>query len=575
MPNPVILAIDNSREALAIIEQELRRRYSTDYDIVCEVSESAALDKLEALRAATQPVAVVLSDCSLDEMSGTHFLLHAHELHPDARRGLLVSWGDKSAAQTIIQAMALGYIDAYAVKPLSSPDESFHHFITGFLGDWAREHRPRSEMVRVVGERWERRSHELRDVLERNSIPYGFYEAESEEGRALLDRCDTFDGTLPVVVMFDGRWMANPTNMELATALHASTLFDFSGIPEGEVVDVVIVGAGPTGLSAAVYGASEGLHTVVIEREAMGGQAGMSSRIRNYLGFPTGISGNELASRAYHQAWLFGADFTLTQEVVGLRPEGATRVIMLSDGTELATRTVVLAMGADYRQLDIPGIEPFVGAGVFYGAASAEAVAMRGKTAFVVGGGNSAGQAALHLARYARQVTLLVRGESLERSMSEYLIKEIDGAENVDVRLNTEVVDGGGEHRLEWLQLENKLTGESETVSAAALFVMIGAVPQTGWLPPEIECDERGYVITGQHLLRGGPDATRWPLERPPFLLETSLPGVFAAGDVRHRSVKRVASAVGEGSIAIQFIHEYLSQEGVVSIAIGHDHRDE
>lgn len=569
MPKPTILAIDNSEDALNVIEQELRRRYSADYEVVCELSESAALDKLAALRSAGRQLAVVLADCSLDQMSGTHFLLHARELHPDARRGLLVSWGDKSAAQTIIQAMALGYIDAYAVKPLSSPDESFHNFITGFLGDWSREHRPQSEMVRVVGERWARRSHELRDVLERNSIPFGFYEADSEEGRALLDRCRPFDGTLPVVVMFDGRWMADPSNVELADALHTSTLFDFSGIPQGEVVDVVIVGAGPTGLSAAVYAASEGLHTVVIEREAMGGQAGMSSRIRNYLGFPTGISGNELAARAYHQAWLFGADFTLTQEVVGLRPQGATRVVVLSDGTELASRTVILAMGAKYRQLDIEGIQPFIGAGVFYGAASAEAVAMRGKDVFVVGGGNSAGQAALHLARYARQVTLVVRGDSLERSMSEYLIMEIDGAANVYVRLNSEVVDGGGEHHLEWLQLANNVTGETENLPAAALFVMIGAVPQTGWLPPEIECDERGYVVTGQALVRPGVEATRWPLDRPPFLLETSLPGVFAAGDVRHRSVKRVASAVGEGSIAIQFIHEYLSEQALGAERLG------
>lgn len=558
MSKPTILAIDNSDEMLAILEQELRRRYSADYDVVCERSVSVALNKLEALRSAGRSVAVVLSDCSLDEMSGTHFLLHARELHPDARRGLLVSWGDKSAAQTITQAMALGYIDAYAVKPLTSPDESFHTFVTSFLSDWAREHRHRSEMVRVVGERWARRSHELRDVLERNSIPYGFYEADSDEGRALLDRCTPFDGTLPVAVMFDGRWLSNPSNMELADALHTSTLFDFSDIPEGELVDVVIVGAGPTGLSAAVYAASEGLHTVVIEREAMGGQAGMSSRIRNYLGFPTGISGNELAARAYHQAWLFGADFTLTQEVVGLRPEGVTRVVALSDGTELASRTVILAMGAKYRQLTIPGIQALVGAGVFYGAASAEAIAMRGRDVFVIGGGNSAGQAALHLAHYARQVALVVRGESLERSMSEYLITEIEGTDNVHVRLNSEVVDGGGDHHLEWVQVSNDVSDETETLPAAALFVMIGAVPQTDWLPPEIECDGRGYVVTGQDLMRREP--SRWQLDRPPFLLETSLPGVFAAGDVRHRSVKRVASAVGEGSIAIQFVHEYLSQ---------------
>ncbi|HEX6387366.1 MAG TPA: FAD-dependent oxidoreductase [Anaerolineae bacterium] len=556
---PVIVAVDDDANALERLEQELRKRYAADYEIHCARSPAAALHTLEEMQAAGDQVAVLVASCWLLEMDSTEFIQRAHTLYPNAKRALLLKRGDRSATQLVLEAMALGIIDAYGLKPFPG-DERFHHLVSEFLEEWAREHQPQYEAVQVIGERWSRRSYELRDLLERNSIPYGFYDADSEEGRAMLERSQNLGAALPVVIVFDGPTLANPSNAELAEALGVRTAYDVNHVTEGQVVDVVVVGAGPAGLSAAVYGASEGLHTVIIEREGPGGQAGMSSRIRNYLGFPNGISGAELAGRAYWQAWLFGANFIFIQEAAGLRIQGNDRVVILSDGTEVVSRTVILAMGASYRRLEIPSLDDLIGAGVFYGAVSSEAMALQDQGVFVVGGGNSAGQAVVHLARYARRVTMLVRGESLAATMSEYLIKEIENKENIELRLHTEVIDGGGDYRLERIVLRDTRSGQTETLPATALFVLIGATPRTEWLPPTIERDEQGYIVTGQDLLRDGSVPPEWPLQRPPFLLETSIPQVFAAGDVRHRSVKRVASAVGEGSIAVQLIHHALSE---------------
>lgn len=559
MSKPAIFVVDDDTNSAENIQRELHKRYAADYQVVCGCSAPNALHQLEALKETGTEVAILLAACWLPEMSGAEFLMRANRLHPGARRGLLINWGDQSASQPILHAVAMGMVDDYCPKPWTSPDEGFHRFITRFLEQWAREHRPKFEMVRVIGEQWSPRSHELRDLLDRNRIPYGFYEVSSAAGQSLLAECQNPDGSLPVAVLFNGQTLVNPSNTDLARALDVNSVYDLGVLPEGHAVDVAIIGAGPAGLSAAVYGASEGLRTVVVEREAIGGQAGMSSRIRNYLGFPTGIPGGELAARAYQQAWLFGADFTFTQQAVRLETRGDERVVTLSDGSEIVSRTVILAMGVSYRRLNISGLDKLVGAGVFYGAAASEAVAMKDQEVFVVGGANSAGQAAVYLEKHAKRVTLLVRGSSLADSMSEYLIQEIAACPTIDVRLNTEICNGGGEHRLEYLVLQNRLTGETETVRAAALFVLVGATPHTDWLPPQVQRDPRGYIITGQDLMRDNQPPAGWSLQRSPLLFETSMPGVFAVGDVRHRSVKRVASAVGEGSIAIQLIHQYLS----------------
>lgn len=560
MSKPFIFAVDDDLKSLNLIEQELCKRYAADYEIVCERSPTTALSQLEMLRELAGEVAILLADCWLSETGGIEFLMRAHRLHPEAKRGLLVDWGDPSASQLILHSIAMGMVDSYNLKPWRSADEGFHKYITRFLEEWAREHRPQFEMVRVIGEQWARRSHQLRDLLDRNGISYGFYDINTAEEHSLLAESKYSNGPWPVVVLFDGRILANPSNTELANALNISTTYDCGPSSEENAVDVMIVGAGPGGLSAAVYGASEGLQTVIVEREAIGGQAGMSSRIRNYLGFPTGISGGELAARAYQQAWLFGTNFIFTQEAVDLQVRGNERVLLLSDGSEIISRAVILAMGVSYRRLGIPGLDKLIGAGVFYGAAGSEAVAMKGQVVYVVGAGNSAGQAAVHTAKYADRVILLVRGESLAGSMSEYLIQEISASQNIEVRLNTEVIDGEGKHHLRKLHLKNVLTGETEIVPAAALFILIGATPRTDWLPPQIQRDQQGYIITGRDLIRDGKLPAGWSLQRSPLLFESSLSGVFVVGDVRHRSVKRVASAVGEGSIAIQLIHQYLSE---------------
>jgi thioredoxin reductase (NADPH) len=556
---PVLLAVDDDPHTLDRVEHELRQRYGSYYRISCERSPEAGMRMLRDLRAAGEEVAVVLADQWMPGMTGVEFLTHTRQLYPGARRALLFERGNRTIREPILQGMALGQIDYYLPKPERFPDEEFHRGIGQFLDEWAREHRPASAAVRMVGEPHSSRSQELRDVLSRSGITHTFSSVNSKEGRELLASVDKSSVQLPIVIVFDRLVLVDPSNAEIADAFEMISPFGLNTLPDVRNFDLVIIGAGPAGLAAAVYGASEGLRTVVVERETFGGQAGTSSLIRNYLGFSQGISGSELAWQAYQQAWLFGASFRLAREATALHRRGEQLVVSLSDGTEVAGRVAIVATGASYRRLGVPSLEALQDAGVFYGAAVAQAQGMKEQEVYVVGGGNSAGQAARHLSKHARLVTLLVLGDSLAADMSQYLVEEIEATENIQVRMNIQVIDGDGRGSLEHLVLRDLTSGLTETVPAAALFVLIGARPHTGWLSEEFKRNETGYIIAGSDLLRYGVPPEGWPLERPPMLLETSVPGVFAAGDVRYGSVKRVASAVGEGSIAIQMVHKYLN----------------
>ena len=549
MGKPVVLLADDARTR-GRVEAELGKRYGADYQVIVAGSAQEALEALGELGDSQGQVSLVLAGLRLQDATGTELLARVRELYPAARRVLLITWADQASMKAVAHATVLGDLDAYVVRPGTPPDEVFHRSVTEQLGEWGRSNLPGIEVVRVVGEEWAARSHELRELLGRNGVPFSFYPADSPEGQRLLDQGS--GKTLPTVVMFDGRVLADPSNADLAEALGVLTK------PGSGRYDVTVIGAGPAGLAAAVYGASEGLSTVVVEPEALGGQAGTSSLIRNYLGFPSGVSGGDLAVRAYTQALSFGAEYVYGNPAASLRPEGPELVVTMADGTEVRSRAVVVASGMAYRRLGIPALEALTGAGVFYGAAASEAKAVQGSEVFVVGGANSAGQAAVHLAKYAAQVTLLVRGRSLADSMSEYLIREIDAAPNIAVRCRVAVTGGSGQNRLESLTLTDLESGVAETVGAAALFVLIGAEPRTQWLPDTVRRDQSGFVVTGPDLLEDGRPAGDWPLRRLPMFLESSLPGVFAVGDVRYGSVKRVASAVGEGSIAIRLVHDYL-----------------
>lgn len=553
MPAPTLLAVDSDSAALGRVERELRGRYAGDYRVICTRSPDEALEVLIRLSDAGEEVALVLAGQWLSETTGGELLERARRLHPHAKRALLVAWGEagqRPTAEAIFDSMALGRIDYYVLRPAVSPDELFHQAISSFLLEWTEARRIAPHTIRVVGDGWAGRAHEIRDALQRCAIPHAFYLSESSEGRDVLAKTDP-ETKLPLMVLPDGQVLSDPTNREIA---------DASGAPmdlERDDFDVVIVGAGPTGLSAAVYGASEGLDTLVVDEGGIGGQATSSSLIRNYLGFPRGVSGRRLAQQAYEQAWVFGANFVFMHRVTGLSRVRDRLRVVLSDDRRVSAGSVILATGADYRRLGVPALEALNGAGVFYGGPASEAHAMAGKDAYIIGGANSAGQAALHLARYARRVTLVVRAQSLGAGMSRYLVHELEGTPNVEVRMGTEVIGGGGDGRLQSLELRQNATGEQETVAADGLFVLIGARPRTDWLPEEIARDEQGFLLTGADL----PEDRGWPLERRPLLLETSMPGVFAAGDVRHGSVKRVASAVGEGSIAIQVVHSLFTAD--------------
>jgi thioredoxin reductase (NADPH) len=554
MTQPVLLAVADDPDVLAALQAALARRFGADYQILAERSPTAALQTLERLRAGDVAVAVIIADQWMPHMTGLELLARARQLHPTARRMLLCGIWDSSVNQPMSQAMTLGRLDGWVVKPWEPAEEYLYLPVTEQLSEWLRASgQPGFAPIQIVGQQWAPRSHELRDLLERNAIPYRFFPHDSEAGQQLL-RQSGQDGTrLPVLVLFDGRVLVDPTNAEGAAAIGIATR------PEPGRYDLVVVGAGPAGLSAATYGASEGLHTLMVEPEALGGQAGSSSLIRNYLGFPAGVSGRTLGRRASAQAILFGAELAYNR-AVRLGAAGPDRVVTLADSSQAVGRAVIVATGAAYRRLQAPGVAELLGAGVFYGAAVSEARAMRGSRVFVVGAGNSAGQAALHLAKYAQQVTLLVRGDALGGSMSDYLVKELQANDAIAVRLGTQVVAAGGAGRLEQLTLHDARTGATETVPAAALFILIGAQPHSGWLAGTLQLDGHGFVLTGPDLLRDGRPPSGWPLGRSPLPLETSLPGVFAAGDVRHRSVKRVASAVGEGSVAVQLVQDYLGE---------------
>jgi thioredoxin reductase (NADPH) len=555
MNRPILFLVDDRPRVLEALAADLGRRFGGDHRIVAEGSPGAAVEALEELAGRGEEVALVVAGQRMAELPGVLLLLKAHELHPSAKRVLLVGRRRWTAANPAVRAMTLGQIDTYLFEPWLPVERFLYLPISQVLADWVPSRGPSFEGIRIVGPRWGNRAHELRDVLTRMGIPHGWYQADTAAGRRLLEEAGQDGSRLPVVLFHSGQVFVDPSNSELAEAL------GFGTRPAAGAYDLVIVGAGPAGLAAAVYAASEGLDTLVLEPQVAGGQAGTSAMIRNYLGFPRGIGGGDLANRALEQAWLFGANLVLAQRATGLRADGDRRLVRLSDGSEVAAAAVVVASGMSWRRLGVPELEALVGAGVFYGAAGAEARALEGQDVFVVGGGNSAGQAALHLARHAASVTLLVRGPDLAKSMSDYLIQEIEQAPNVTVRLSTQVVGGLGRHRLEGLVLRHRDAGTTEEVPAAALFVMIGGEPRTEWLAG-VERDDRGYVLTGHDLL--GPDGppAGWPLPRPPLLLETSIPGVFAAGDVRQRSVKRVASAVGEGAVAVQLVHQYLDRDG-------------
>jgi thioredoxin reductase (NADPH) len=496
---PVIIAVDDDLLALDRILDELGRRYARDYEIVGESSADKALARIQALSHSNQPLALVLADQWLREphVTGETVLMRTRECHPGAKRALLVdwgAWGDDATEQAIVRAMAAGLIDYYVVKPWRSPDESFHRAITDFLQEWMVGVGPQE--IAIVGEPWAPRSHEIRRLLERNSLAHVFHAVDTEQGKSLLAECGLDETCLPIVQMLDGRVLVDPSPAELMRACGIDTT-----INDGAEFDVVVIGAGPGGLAASVYATSEGMSTLVVERESVGGQAGSSSLIRNYLGFARGISGAELAMRAHQQAWAFGARFLRMREAVELRVgEGGSHAVVVSDGTEVSATAVVLATGVTYRTLPMRELAELAGAGVFYGASRWEATALAGEDVYIVGAGNSAGQAAIHLAKHARQVTMLCRGANLSSTMSHYLRDQILATPNIEVRLRHEVVGGGGDQRLERLEIRDNETSEVASVRAAALFILAGAEPRTSWLPDAVERDEAGYVITG----RGG-----------------------------------------------------------------------
>jgi len=554
MAQPVLFAVDENEQLLREVERELVDRYSRSYRIVCAPSAAEAMAQLRALEEAGEDVALVLAAQGCGEMSGTELLSKVRDLHAHAQRGLLIewgSWGKGETAEEIFEAVARRQIEYYAIRPSRSPDELFHQSVSTFLLEWANARRVSPHTVHIVSESWTGRSQELKEVLGRCAVPWAFVLADSDDGRALIAESGA-EEPLPLVVFPHGEVMANPTNLELASA--AGATID----PGRRDFDVVIVGGGPAGLSAAVYSASEGLRTLVVDTGGIGGQATSSSLIRNYLGFPRGVSGRRLAESAFEQAWVFGAKFAFMHDATGLRRAEDRIHVSLSDGDEVHARAVILATGATYRRIEVPALEDLVGAGVFYGGPASEAATTVDERVHVVGGANSAGQAALHLAEYAREVTLVVRGGSLEKGMSHYLVRQIEDSPNVEVRLETEVVGGGAgsDGWLQQLQLRSG-DGEVETVPSDGLFLLIGAHPNTDWLPPGVARGPGGFIRTGFD----AASHADWPLERSPLSLETSMPGVFAAGDVRHGSMSRVASAVGEGSIAIRLVHELFARD--------------
>jgi thioredoxin reductase (NADPH) len=569
---PVILTVDDDPQVLRSVERDLRSKYGNEFRVIRADSGLTALEILKQLKLRNEPPALFLVDQRMPQMTGVEFLEQAMNIFPDAKRVLLTAYADTDAA---IRSINKAKIDFYLMKPWDPPEQNLFPVLDDLLDDWLASFRPPFEGIRLIGLFWSPKSHETKDFLARNGVPYQWLDAESDqEARRLVDYVRSKDNNitsttttttphLPILVFQDGSHLTEPTNAQIAEKIGLKTR---AKMP---FYDLIIVGAGPSGLAAAVYGASEGLHTLLVEREAPGGQAGMSSNIENYLGFPTGLTGANLARRAVAQAARFGAEILTPQEATGIRVDGPYRFVKLNDGTEISCHTLLIATGVSYRKLDAPGIERLTGAGVYYGAAMTQALSCRDEDVYMIGGANSAGQAAIYFSKYVRKVTMLVRAESLSKGMSQYLADQILKTENIKVWLNSSVVEVKGENRLEAITINDvrKGGGEKQTVPAYALFIFIGAQPHTDWLAGTVKRDANGFILTGPDLMvddgHNNNDNNRpkgWNLDRQPFLLETNIPGIFAAGDVRSGSVKRVASGVGEGSIAIQFVHQYLKR---------------
>jgi len=555
MAKPILLTVDDDPDVLRAIERDLRSQYGAEYRVMSSDAPEAALDILKGLKVRNDGVALLLVDQRMPHMDGVEFLQEARQMFPDAKRALLTAYADTNAAISAINQASLDY---FFMKPWDPPSEHLYPQLDDLLDDWQASYHPAFQGIRVLGTRWSPRSYELRDFLARSHVPYQWidveYSANDPETKQLLDALGPDASELPIVLFSDGSKVLKSVPADIAQKVgmrtHAETSF----------YDLAIVGGGPAGLAAAVYGASEGLHTVMVEREAPGGQAGMSSRIENYLGFPAGLSGGDLARRAVVQARRFGVEILAPQEAVGVRTEGPYRIIKLADGNEISCHALMIASGVQWRRLEAPGIDQLQGAGVYYGGGATEALSCKGEMVYVVGGANSAGQAAMNFAKYAERVVILVRGESLASTMSQYLIDQIKQTPNIQLWTHASVAEVHGETHLEEISVLCSDTDKVERVPASSMFIFIGALPRTDWLAGTIERDERGFVLTGPDVMPGGERPKGWALDRDPFLLETNVPGIFAVGDVRHGSVKRVASGVGEGSVAVQFIHQYLSK---------------
>ncbi|MEU9365898.1 FAD-dependent oxidoreductase [Streptomyces avermitilis] len=547
----VILTVDDDPGVSRAVARDLRRRYGESYRIVRAESGDTALEALRELKLRGDLVAVIVADYRMPQMNGIEFLEQALDVYPGARRVLLTAYADTNAA---IDAINVIDLDHYLLKPWDPPEEKLYPVLDDLLEAWrAADHRSVG-ITKVVGHRWSARSSDVREFLARNQVPYRWYSSDEPEGRRLLAAAEQDGRRLPLVVTPDGTALIEPDDPELAAQVGLATT------PTAEFYDLVVIGGGPAGLGAAVYGASEGLRTVLVERSATGGQAGQSSRIENYLGFPDGVSGAQLTDRARRQAAKFGAEILTAREVSGLEINGAARTVRFSDGSAIAAHSVILATGVSYRQLESPGLLELTGCGVYYGSALTEAAACSGQDVYIVGGANSAGQAAMHLARGAKSVTLLIRGESLSASMSHYLVQQITEAPNITVRTCTVVEAAHGANHLEQLTLRDVTSGYTELVDAQWMFVFIGAAPLTDWLEGTVLRDERGFIPAGPDMTPDGQPPKGWELDRPPYHLETNVPGVFVAGDARAESAKRVASAVGEGAMAVMLVHRYLEQ---------------
>ncbi len=555
MSKPILLSVDDDSDVLRSIERDLRAQYGAEYRVIGSDSPTAALELLNQLKLRNDSLALLLADQRMPQMDGVGFLQEARQVFPEAKRALLTAYADTNAA---INAINQANIDYFFMKPWDPPTEHLYPQLDDLLDDWRASYRPAFEGIRVLGTRWSPRSYEMRDFLARNHVPYQWIDIEQSandpETKRVLEALGPDASKIPVVLFPDGTKLLETIPAEVAQRVGLRTR------AQTDFYDLAIIGGGPAGLAAAVYGASEGLHTVMIEREAPGGQAGMSSRIENYLGFPAGLSGGDLARRAVVQAQRFGVEILSPVEANGVRIEGPYRIVKLADGSEISCHALMVSTGVQWRRLEVPGIDRLQGAGVYYGGGSTEALSCKGEIVYVVGGANSAGQAAINFSRYAERVVMLVRGNSVASTMSQYLVDQINATPNVQLWMNANVSEVHGETHLEGISVLCSDTGQVERVPASAMFIFIGALPRTEWLAGVVERDDRGFILTGPNLIVGDRRPKGWTLDRDPFLLETNIPGIFAVGDVRHSSIKRVASGVGEGSVAVQFIHQYLSK---------------